>query len=55
MKKRLPCTLFFPPSLLLALAMTGCDTSEGIGRDLQDAGEAIEEAAQDAQEEDDAQ
>lgn len=28
---------------MAALAMTGCNTVEGMGRDLQDAGQAIED------------
>jgi len=33
-----------------AVLFAACDTAEGLGRDLQDAGEAIEDAAEDAQE-----
>lgn len=34
-----------PVLLLLVLGLSGCNTMEGMGRDVQDAGEAIEEGA----------
>lgn len=34
-------------SILLLLALSGCNTMEGFGEDLEDAGEAIEEGAED--------
>jgi predicted small secreted protein len=34
--------------LALAAATTGCNTVEGAGRDIQGAGEAIEDTARDA-------
>jgi predicted small secreted protein len=34
--------------LLSALAVTGCNTVEGIGRDVESLGDAIEDAADDA-------
>ena len=34
-------------SLFLLQGLTACETTEGFGRDMQNAGEAIEEEAQD--------
>lgn len=42
-------TLHLPLVLALALLLAGCETIEGAGRDLQDAGQTITEEAQDAQ------
>ena len=33
---------------LLLTALTGCETTEGVGKDIQKAGEAVEEAAEEA-------
>jgi entericidin B len=30
--------------LIVAFALTGCETTEGVGRDLQNAGDEIEDA-----------
>lgn len=35
--------------LLSALALSACETVEGAGRDIESAGEAVSDAAQDAQ------
>lgn len=44
-------TLFLIPAILIALIFAGCEnTGEGIGEDMQDAGEAIEDTVEDAQE-----
>jgi predicted small secreted protein len=34
----------------LAVGVTGCNTVEGMGRDVQGAGEAVQDASQDVQE-----
>lgn len=34
--------------ILSAIALTACETVEGVGRDVQKAGEAIEEEAQES-------
>jgi len=34
-------------SVFLLQGLTACETTEGFGRDMQDAGDAIEEEAQD--------
>lgn len=36
-------------ALLAAMALGGCNTMEGAGQDIQEGGEAIEDAADDAQ------
>lgn len=41
--------LHLPILLALILLLAGCETIEGAGRDLQDAGQTITEEAQDAQ------
>ena len=38
-------TLLIGAALVLA-GLTGCETTEGVGRDIQNAGEAIEDAAE---------
>lgn len=51
MKTILNRTLFLVPAFILALAFAGCEnTGEGIGEDMQEAGEAIEDTVEDAQE-----
>lgn len=45
MKKLLHHLRYLVPGLLLAVLMTACETTEGAGRDIQDAGEAIEDSA----------
>lgn len=45
MKKLLHRLRYFIFGLLLAVLMTACETTEGAGRDIQNAGEAVEDAA----------
>lgn len=43
-------TLFLVPAFIFALVVAGCEnTGEGIGEDMQEAGETLEDAAEDAQ------
>ena len=39
------------PLLLLSAVLSGCNTTRGIGQDLESAGEKIEELAEDAEDE----
>lgn len=48
MKTRNIRYLFSVVAVVSMLAFTACDTSEGIGEDIQDAGDSIEDAADDA-------
>lgn len=45
MKKILHHLRYLIPGMLVAILMTACETTEGAGRDIQNAGEAIEDAA----------
>jgi entericidin B len=40
------CRLFLPAFLATALALAGCNTIEGAGKDVKAAGGAVEKAAQ---------
>jgi len=44
--KHLSRTLLFALGTTAVLALTGCNTMEGFGRDVERAGEEIEEAAE---------
>jgi len=48
MKKLLVRTLCVIPVLSLALVFTGCETTEGAGRDIEKLGDSIEDSAKDA-------
>ncbi len=41
-------TAFAALALLLATAATACNTVEGVGEDMQAAGQAVDQAAEDA-------
>lgn len=43
-----PRTIFIILALWLSLAISGCNTMEGAGKDIQSAGESIEDTADDA-------
>lgn len=45
MNRKTPCLLFL---LAIVLTLTGCYTIRGIGQDVEAAGEAVEETAEEA-------
>lgn len=52
-RRRTPGTLLIAPAVLafiaaLALTQAGCNTTEGVGEDISAAGDAIDDAAEDA-------
>lgn len=46
--KNKPVIVVVFAALLASFCLTGCQTSEGIGRDVEDLGEEIQEGARDA-------
>ena len=52
-KEKLVRILYLMLLFLAALAAAGCNTTEGFGEDVEATGDAIEEAAEDASDDDD--
>ena len=51
-KEKLVRILYLMLLFLVALAAAGCNTTEGFGQDVEAAGEAIEDTAEDASDDD---
>lgn len=47
-RNKSPLWVLLGSTILAALAVSGCNTVEGVGRDVEAAGDAIEDTAEDA-------